>query len=112
MYGHYYSPATVSKITMLVSEQVEAFHSRRRRRYAVIYCDATYLNLRRDSVAKEAFARHVGYYTGRNKEVPDYAIYPSESAITTTLKCSRLKSRGLEEVLLSYQMARGRPSRC
>lgn len=29
MYGHYYSPATVSKITMAVSEQIEAFHSGR-----------------------------------------------------------------------------------
>ena len=99
--GHYYSPATVSKITMAVSEQVEAFHSRQiAARYAVIYCDATYLNLRRDSVAKGGLARHVGYYTGRNKEVLDYAIYPSESAANYAEMLQGLKSRGLEEVLL------------
>ena len=101
MYGHYYSPATVSKITMAVSEQVEAFHSRQiAARYAVIYCDATYLNLRRDSVAKEALHVMLGITPEGNKEVLDYAIYPSESAANYAEMLQGLKSRGLEEVLL------------
>ena len=55
MYGHYYSPQTVSNTAKAADEQVEAFHSRKLAdKYAVIYCDATYLNLRHDSVAKEA----------------------------------------------------------
>ena len=40
MYGHYYTPATISKITADVSEQVAQFHSRPVvKRYAVIFCD-------------------------------------------------------------------------
>lgn len=101
MYGHYYSPATVSKIAMAVSEQVEFFHSRPiAARYAVIYCDATYLNLRRDSVAKEALHVMLGITPEGNKEVLDYAIYPSESAANYAEILQGLKSRGLEEVLL------------
>lgn len=101
MYGHYYSPATVSKITMAVSEQIEAFHSRPiAARYAIIYCDATYLNLRRDSVAKEALHVMLGITPEGNKEVLDYAIYPSESAANYAEMLQGLKSRGLEEVLI------------
>ena len=48
-------------------------------RYAVIYCDAI-PNLRRDSAAKEALHVMLGITPEGNKEVPDYAIYPSESA--------------------------------
>lgn len=55
MYGHEYSPTTISNIAKAVEDQVKEFHNRKvAKRYAVIYCDATYLNLRRDSVAKEA----------------------------------------------------------
>lgn len=52
-YGHCYTPATISKIAADVSDQVEQFHKRPvAKRYAVIFCDAMYVNLRRDSVAK------------------------------------------------------------
>ena len=55
MYGHCYTPATISKIAADVSDQVEQFHKRPvAKRYAVIFCDAMYVNLRRDSVAKES----------------------------------------------------------
>ena len=48
-----YSPATMSNISKAVADQVENFHKRQlSERYAVIFMDATYLNVRRDSVAK------------------------------------------------------------
>ena len=82
MYGHYYTPATISKITADVSEQVAQFHSRPvAKRYAVIFCDAMYVNLRRDSVAKEAIHVLLGITPDGHKEVLDYAILPSESAL-------------------------------
>nr|WP_235897161.1 transposase [Hornefia butyriciproducens] len=54
IYGHCYSPATVSNISMSVADQVETFHKRSlSEKYVVIFMDAIYLNVRRDSVAKE-----------------------------------------------------------
>lgn len=44
----------MSNISKAVADQVENFHKRQlSERYAVIFMDATYLNVRRDSVAKE-----------------------------------------------------------
>ena len=53
MFGHYYSPATVSNITQLTQENVTAFHERKlQERYSIVYLDGTYLPLRRTSVSK------------------------------------------------------------
>ena len=44
----------MSNISKAVADQLENFHKRQlSERYAVIFTDATYLNVRRDSVAKE-----------------------------------------------------------
>ena len=101
MYGHHYSPTTVSNITKTVEEQVEKFHNRQvAERYAVIYCDATYLCLRRDTVAKEALHVILGITPDGKKEVLDYALYPTESAGNYADMLANLKQRGLKEVLL------------
>jgi transposase-like protein len=101
MYGHHYSAQTISNITQSVTEQVEAFHSRTvEDKYAIIYCDATYLNLRRDSVAKEALHVILGITPDGCKEVLDYALYPSESAANYEEMLINLKTRGLDQVLL------------
>jgi len=101
MYGHHYSAATVSNIAKTVEGQVEKFHTRQvAERYAVIYCDATYLCLRRDTVAKEALHVILGITPDGKKEVLDYAIYPTESASNYEDMLVNLKQRGLKEVLL------------
>jgi putative transposase len=101
MYGHHYSPATVSNITKAVQEQVEAFHQRTiSEKYAIIYGDATYLSVRRDSVAKEALHILIGITHKGEKEVLDYALSPSESADNYREMLQSLKQRGLEQVLL------------
>ena len=101
MYGHYYTPQTISNITNAVQKQVEEFHNRPvSKRYAVIYCDATYLNLRRDSVTKEALHVILGITPDGHKEVLEYSIYPTEAAANYAELLLRLKKRGLEEVLL------------
>ena len=69
-------------------------------RYAVIYCDATYLNLRRDSVAKEALHVILGITLDGHKEVLEYSVYPTESASNYKDLLSRLQTRGLKDVLL------------
>ncbi len=46
MYGHYYTPQTVSNITKAVQDQIERFHSRPiADKYVAVYCDATYRRL-------------------------------------------------------------------
>ena len=101
MYGHYYTPQTVSNITKTVQEQVERFHSRPvSSKYVSVYCDATYLNVRRDSVAKEALHVILGITLEGYKEVLDYALFPSESASNYKEMLLSLKARGLEQILL------------
>ena len=101
MYGHYYSPATISNITKLVDEDVKAFHNRPiKERYVVIYCDATFVSVRRDSVQKEAMHTIIGIDEQGHKEVLDYGLFPSESKENYRSLLQSLKSRGLKEVLL------------
>lgn len=101
MYGCHYSRQTVSNITQAMQEQVEAFHHRPiHDKYVAVYCDATYINVRRDSVAKEALHVIVGIDEDGHKEILDYALYPTESAAHYRDMLEGLKSRGLEKVLL------------
>ena len=101
MYGHYYTPQTISNITKAVENQVSEFHNRPlANRYVVLYCDATYLNIRRDSVAKEALHIIVGITPEGNKEVLDYVLYPTESPANYKDMLLDLKNRGVEQVLL------------
>ena len=100
MYGHYYTSQTVSNITKEVQDQVERFHNRPiSDKYVAVYRDATYLNVRRDSVAKEALHVILGITLEVNKEVLDYALYPSESASNYQEMLLSLKNRGLKQVL-------------
>lgn len=101
MYGCYYTPATVSNIAKTVEGQAEKFHKREvSSRFAVVYCDATYINIRRDSVAKEALHVILGIRPDGTKEILDYALYPTEAASNYEDMLKDLKERGLREVLL------------
>lgn len=101
MYGHAYTPQTVSRITQSVESSVEAFHQRLlSKRYVAIYGDATYLNVRRDSVSKEALHILIGITQEGHKEVLDYRIYPQESASNYREMFQDIQGRGCKEVLL------------
>ena len=101
IYGHHYSPATMSNISKAVADQVETFHKRQlSERYAVIFMDATYLNIRRDSVAKEPLHVLLGITPDGTREVLDYALYPTESAANYEEMMESIKSRGVKQVLL------------
>jgi len=101
LYGHHYSPATVSNITKSVQSQVEAFHNRPlSEKYVVIFMDATFLNVRRDSVAPEPLHLLIGITPDGRREILDYALYPTEAAANYEEMLARLKTRGVEQVLL------------
>ena len=101
MYGQHYSAATVSNIAKLLDKDVQAFHQRQvKPNYVAVYCDATYLNVRRDTVAKEALHMLIGIDAQGYKEILDYALYPSESCHNYKEMLLDLRARGLEQVLL------------
>ena len=68
MYGHYYTPQTMSNITKSFTEEVTAFKGRELHdRYAAIYMDATYIPLKRKTVAKGSYSYRSWHSPGRIK---------------------------------------------
>ena len=81
------------------------------KRYAVIFCDAMYVHLRRDSVAGEFIHVLLIITPEGHKEILDYAILPSESALNYADMLKSLKIRGLEQVLFVSDGLVGLPRR-
>ena len=101
MYGHHYTKQTVSNITAAVVGDIQAFNQRLlSKRYAVIYLDATYLPVRRDTVTKEALYFALGITPEGYKEILSYSLFPTESAHNWEIVLSDLRARGIEESLL------------
>lgn len=101
MYGHHYTPQTMSNMTKVFTEEVSAFKKRKlNSHYAVIYLDATYIPLKRKTVEKEAIHIAVGIRPDGAKEVLGYAIAPNESTVTWKEILEDLSDRGINDVLL------------
>ena len=80
MYGHYYTPQTISNITQIVSEDVVAFKERSlESQYSIIFMDATHIPLKRQTVSKEAVYIVIGIRLDGTKEVLGFSIAPTES---------------------------------
>lgn len=77
MYGHHYSPATISNISKATQENVAAFHERSlEANYSVLFLDGTYLPLRRGTVSKECIHIALGITPEGQKAVLGYEIRP------------------------------------
>lgn len=101
MYGHHYTPQTISNMTKVMSEEVEAFANRPlAERYVCVHFDATYIALKRDTVAKEAVYIAIGIREDGSKEVLGYTISPNESVSIWREMLVDIKQRGAEEILL------------
>ena len=101
LYGNYYSASNISDITKALRKRAEQFHARMfTSPYPFIFMDATYLNLRRDSVSKEALHVIMGITPDGHKEILDFALFPTESAANYETMLEDLKKRGLTGVLL------------
>ncbi|NVT19417.1 IS256 family transposase [Listeria monocytogenes] len=101
MYGHHYTPQTISNMSKLVSEDVLAFKERTlEANYSVIFMDATHIPLKRQTVSKEAVYITIGIRLDGTKEVPGFTIAPTESAYIWKEVLQDFRNRGLEEVLL------------
>ncbi|WBY90490.1 IS256 family transposase [Enterococcus faecium] len=101
MYGHHYTPQTISNMSKLVSEDVLAFKERTlESSYSVIFMDATHIPVKRQTVSKEAVYITIGIRLDGTKEVLGFTIAPTESAYIWKEVLQDLKNRGLKEVLL------------
>jgi len=101
MYGHHYTPQTISNMTKIVSEDIIAFKERSlESRYSVIFMDATHIPLKRQTVSKEAVYIVIGIRLDGTKEVLWFSRAPTESAYVWKEILQDLKYRGLKEVLL------------
>ena len=70
MYGHHYTPQTVSNMTKVMASHVDAFMKRTlEKRYVCVYIDATYIAVKRETVSKEAVYIAVGIREDGSKEV-------------------------------------------
>jgi transposase-like protein len=101
MYGHHYSAATISNMTKVVDELVDAFNRRPlASRYSCIFLDATVIPIRRGTVEREAIYIVIGIRANGTKEILSYRIAPTESAFVWGELLDDIKSRGVDEVLL------------
>ena len=101
IYGHYYTPQTISNITQIVSEDVVAFKERSlESQYSIIFMDAAHIPLKRQTVSKEAVYIVIGIRLDGTKEVLGFSIAPTGSSYVWKEILQDLKDRGLEEVLL------------
>ena len=101
LYGHYYSPQTISVITKQLDEKVKEYHSRKiTKDYAVVYADSTYISVKRGTVGKEALHILIGITISGEKEILSYELFPTESPENYKDMLEDLKKRGLNRVLL------------
>ena len=75
MYGHHYSPATISNISKTTQENVHTFHERSlKANYSVLFFNGTYLPLKRGSISKECIHTTLGVTPKVQKPVFGYDI--------------------------------------
>lgn len=101
LYGAEYSHSTVSRITDITLQEVREWKTREiQKDYYVLYVDAFVVDLRRDSVDKEAIYMVSGVNTDGYREVLGFYVGGNESATVWKEVLLDLKERGLERVLL------------
>lgn len=102
MYGHYYSPTTVSNITKRTEHLVEEFHERKFKysQYVCVFLDATYIPLRRGTVEREAVNVAIGIRSDGGKAVLDYSIAPTENGAAWSELLQGLRARGIKGIQL------------
>lgn len=99
MYGHYYTPQTISNISKIISEDVLTFKERLiESKYSIIFMCATYISVKRQTVSKEVAYIVIGIRLEGTKEVLGYNIAPTEFAYIWKEIFQDLKNHGLEKV--------------
>ena len=101
MFGHQYSPTTISNITSTVLEDVQQWQTRRlNKRYSVIYLDGMYVKLKRSTVSGEVVCFAMGIDEDGYRSILGFYVGGQESANVWRDVLRDLHQRGVEEVLL------------
>ncbi len=99
LYGRHYSPSTISRMIEWMREEVGQWLERPLLpQYPVVFIDAIQVNVRRDTVQKEAFYVVLGVTPQRKREVLGIVHFPTESATGWELVLAGLKKRGLGQI--------------
>ncbi|WP_175987162.1 IS256 family transposase [Bacillus sp. Marseille-Q1617] len=99
--GDSYSPGTISNVTDTVLQDIREWQNRPlKKRYCALYLDALFVNVRRDTVGKEAVYIVLGISPEGNREVLGFYIGGRESSNGWSEILNDLRERGVEQVLL------------
>jgi len=103
LFGYRYSHETVSNLTELVQEEVDAFRKRPLpRRLFAVYLDALFLKLQYPGrgIEKQALYAALGLTEDGRRILLGFWLFPNEGAFVWEELMKELKARGLAEVLL------------
>lgn len=99
--GKSYSATTISNITDVLVEDIEAWKNRPlAKRYSVLFLDGMYFKLRRTYVASEAIYLVVGITEEGSREILGFYVGGQESSFGWREVLEDLYNRGAKEVLL------------
>lgn len=99
VYGSHYSKSTLSRINVEFNQYIEQWLNRSLSSYyPVIFIDAIYVNVRRDTVANEAFYIVLGLKEDQTREVLGIYNFPTESSSGWEEVLKRLQERGVKHV--------------
>lgn len=101
IYGKNYSKSTISNINKSFYEQMEAWRNRElEEEYLVVYIDAIWTKVKRDTIDNEAFYIMMGLKKDYTREIIGIVNIPTESASGWEQALLELKERGLKKVHL------------
>lgn len=99
LYGRHYSSSQIGRMIEWMRQDVAQWTNRTlEARYPVVFIDALWVNVRRDSVKKEAFYVVLGVKEDRTREVLAISHQPTESATGWEMLLEELKQRGVESI--------------
>jgi len=99
LYGRHYSSSSISRMIEWMREEIGEWLARPLQRYyPIVFIDALQVNVRRDTVQKEAFYVILGVTPDRRREVLGIAHAPSESATGWGLQFEELRKRGIKKI--------------
>jgi len=99
LYGRHYSSSQVGRMIQWMRNDVAAWNNRPlEARYPVVFIDALWVNVRRDSVQKEAFYVVLAVKEDGTREVLAISHQPTESATGWNMLLEELRDRGLSSI--------------
>jgi putative transposase len=101
LYGKNYSESSITNITKGYYEEMESWRNRQLdSNWAVIYIDAVFVKVRRDTVQSEAFYVLLGLKEDLKREVLGIYNYPTESSSNWIEISKDIKKRGVKKINL------------